>query len=46
MGVESQPQNQIPSDEIYGDFDQDDKPKKIIKVRRKGNEFEFIVEWL
>ena len=32
-------------DELYGDLESGDKPKWIIKIRRKNNEIEFIVEW-
>ena len=36
----------ISMDEIYGNFECDDKPKTILKIRKLSHYIEFLVDWL
>ena len=36
---------QVSLDDIFGDFECDDKPRSVKKIRRLDNSLEFIVEW-
>ena len=37
--------SQVSIDEIYGDFESEDKPKSIKKIRKLDEIIEFIMEW-